>query len=101
MEIAWSGGHFIRFAHEAKLYPEPFRMKHYLFLSAAHAVRKYVDRRYLSEEVIGRNWHGWRSRLRPEHIRLPSATELRAAATDEDLDASRPWPRHWLDRCVS
>lgn len=101
MEIAWSGGHRVRFAQEPKLYPQPFRMKHYLFLSPDHAVRKYVARRYRSDEVEGRGWHGWRAQIRPEDIRLPSTSEMRVTATDDDLDGSNPWTRHWLERCVS
>ncbi|GLR39568.1 hypothetical protein GCM10007880_00840 [Mesorhizobium amorphae] len=101
MEIAWSGGHLVRFGGPVRLYPERFRMKHYLFLSAEHAARKYVGRRYLSEEVIGRGWHGWRPRLRSEDIRLPDATKVRATATDDDLDEANPWSAHWLERYAS
>jgi hypothetical protein len=100
MEIAWSGGHRVRFATEPRLYPEPFRMRHYLFLSPAHAARKYAGRPYDQDEIAGRGWHGWRSSLRPERIHLPSAGELRTAATDEELDPSDPWTQHWLFRCV-
>jgi hypothetical protein len=101
MEITWSGGHQVRFRRAVKLYPECFRMKHYLFLSAEHAARKYPDRRYLSDEVVGLGWHGWRPRLRSEDIQLPDATQLRATATDDDLDASNPWLAHWLEKCAS
>jgi hypothetical protein len=100
MEIAWSGGHRVRLATEPRLYPEAFRMRHYLFLSEAHAVRKYTNRRYDDHEVTVRSWHGWRPRLRPEQIRLPAVSEVRTAASDDDLDPSAPWKRHWLDRCV-
>lgn len=101
MEIAWSGGHQVRFATEPRLYPDAFRMRHYLFLSVAHAIRKYTKRRYDDREVTVRDWHGWRPRLRPDQIQLPSASELRSTATDDDLDTSDPWTRHWLDRCVT
>ncbi|MEO8159610.1 MAG: glycosyltransferase family A protein [Betaproteobacteria bacterium] len=101
MEIAWSGGHRVRFASEPRLYPEPCLMRHYQFLSEAHAVRKYVNRRFDDDAVIRRGWHGWRPLLRPEDIQLPPATELRTTATDADLDAAEPWTKHWLDRCVA
>jgi len=101
MEIAWSGGHRVRFGGPVKLYPERFRMKHYLFLSAEHAARKYAGRRYLSEEVIDLGWHGWRPRLRSEDIRLPDATQVRAIVTDDDLDEANPWSAHWLERYAS
>ena len=100
MEIAWSAGHRVRFATEPRLYPEPFRMRHYLFLSPAHAARKYAGRRYHEPEVL-RGWHGWRPRLQPERIHLPSVSDLRTAATDDDLNPSDPWTRHWLVRCAA
>ena len=101
MEIAWSGGHRVRFEGPVRLSPERFRMKHYLFLSAEHAARKYAGRRYLSEEVIDLGWHGWRPRLRSEDIRLPDATQVRAIVTDDDLDEANPWSAHWLERYAS
>ncbi len=101
MEIAWSGGHRVRFPHQPQLYPEPFRMKHYLFLSAAHAARKYPGRKYDDDEVNHRRWHGWRSRLRSEHIGLPSVALVRTTSGDDDLDSTNPWTRHWLDQCTA
>lgn len=101
MEIAWSGGHLVRFAHQPKLYPEHFRMKHYIFLSAAHAARKYPGRKYSDEEVSRLGWHGWRPRLRSEQIALPSVAEVRTATSDEDLDPHNPWTRHWLEQCAA
>jgi len=101
MEIAWSGGHQVRFASATKLYPQPFLMRHYQFLSAAHAIQKYPSRQYDNDEVNARGWHGWRPLLRSEQIRLPSASDLRTSATDADLDASDPWTGHWLERCLT
>ena len=101
MEIAWSGGHLVRFPHQPRLYPEPFRMKHYLFLSQAHAAQKYPGRKYDEDEVNHRGWHGWRPRLRSEHIVLPSVTDVRTTWCDDDLDSTNPWTKHWLDQCVA
>lgn len=101
MEIAWSGGHRVRFAHEVRMYPERFRMKHYLFLSATHAARKYPGRRYLADEIDRLGWHGWRPHLQPEQIRLPDTGSVRSTASDDDLDSSNPWTQHWLERCAA
>jgi hypothetical protein len=101
MEIAWSGGHIVRFPHAPRLYPEPFRMKHYLFLSGAHAERKYPGRKYDEDEISQRRWHSWRPRLRREHIVLPSVAQVRTTAGDDDLDSTDPWTRHWLDQCMA
>lgn len=101
MEIAWSGGHRVRFPHEPRLCPTPFRMKHYLFLSAAHAAAKYPARKFNDEEVGRLRWHGWRPRLRSDQISLPSEELVRRTSGDEDLDHSRPWKQHWLERCAA
>lgn len=101
MEIAWSGGHLVRFPHPPRLYPEQFRMKHYLFLSAAHAARKYPGRKYQDDEVNRLGWHGWRPKLRSEHITLPSLARVRTTSSDADLDPTSPWTRHWLDQCTA
>ncbi|QSX78920.1 glycosyltransferase family A protein [Agrilutibacter solisilvae] len=106
MEIAWSGGHHVRFQAPGKpvqppLFPEQFRMKHYIFLSADHASRKYPGRKYHDDEVNRLRWHGWRPRLRTEQIALPSAAHLRTTANDDDLDSTSPWTKHWLDQCAA
>jgi len=101
MEIAWSGGHRVRFPHEPELYPELFRMKHYLFLSEAHAARKYPGRKYDDNEVNHQRWHSWRPRLRSEQIVLPSVEHVRTTSSDDDLDSTNPWTQHWLDQCMA
>jgi glycosyltransferase involved in cell wall biosynthesis len=102
MEIAWSGGHRVRLSGlPPRLSPQPFRMKHYLFLSEDQAIRKYVHRRYDEREVRQARWHGWRASLRAEQIRLPATAELRHARTDNELDHSGAWKRHWFDRCTA
>jgi hypothetical protein len=100
IEIAWSGGHRVRFATPARIDPEPSRFRHYLFLSESHAVRKYAGRLYDPHAVRVLGWHDWRARLRPEHVRLPGVEELRVTASDDDLESSEPWTEHWLARCV-
>ena len=100
MEIAWSGGHRVRFPHEPVLSPVHFRFKHYIFLSAAHASRKYPGRKYCADEIRQRGWHSWRPLIRTDQIMLPSATQVRTSLIDADLDPSEPWSKHWLDKCT-
>jgi glycosyltransferase involved in cell wall biosynthesis len=94
VELAWSGGHRVRFPG-LRLYLESFRMRHYLFLSLPHAIRKFVDRTYDPAEVEG-GWHGWRAKLRPEMIRLPTQAALRTYLSDDQLDPSHPRTEHYL-----
>lgn len=94
VELAWSGGHQVRFG-QLRMYPEWFPMRHYLYLSADHAIRKYIQRRYDPAEVEA-GWHRARVALRADAISLPSAHDLRRYVSDESLDASNPRRRHYL-----
>lgn len=96
VELASSGGHLAAFPG-LRLWPERFPMRHYLFLSVPHAIEKYVERRYDPAEVES-GWHGWRAHLSADEIALPSTAELRVSSADDDLDASAPRTRHYLDR---
>jgi glycosyltransferase involved in cell wall biosynthesis len=98
VDLASSGGHKVNFPG-LRLCPDLYSMRHYLFLSVPHAVRKYVMKRYDPAEVeVG--WHTWRVQLRSATIALPSETELRPYRGDDALDASDPRPRHYLDELL-
>lgn len=94
VDLASSGGHVVRFPGW-RLWPHRFRLRHYLFLSPEHAIRKYVRKTYDPDEVRG-GWHGWRATLTVDAIRLPSQADLRTASTDDDLDPSSPRTTHCL-----
>ncbi|EGV19326.1 glycosyltransferase [Thiocapsa marina] len=91
-DLASSGGHQIGFP-ELKVYPTDFLMRHYLFLSTAHAKEKWIDRHYDPEE-LERGWHRSRARLQASAIRLQSSNELRLYRSDQELDASEPLQAH-------
>jgi hypothetical protein len=97
-ELAWSGGHRIRF-RGMRMYPESFPMRHYLFLSVPHAIEKYVERRYDSDEIRS-GWHQWRARITPEALRLPPAAELREYEGDSKLDSSDPRMEHYVAQWI-
>lgn len=86
------GGHRLDFPG-MKLYPEKFRMKHYLFLSVPHLLSKYGNRGFRKEE-LERGWHGWRARLDERKIILPSERELKTCGPDGALDFSNPRTQH-------
>ena len=88
VELAWFGGHRVRFPG-LRVAPTLFPMRHYLFLSAEHLLDKYTQRVYDPAEVK-RGWHGWRSRLKPDSIKLPPQDELRLYTSDAELDPSNP-----------
>jgi hypothetical protein len=92
VDLASSGGHRVSFPG-LRMHPEPFPMKHYLFLSARHAARKYLDRVYDPEEVA-RGWHVRRSELGPDDIALLPESELRTYTSDDHLDPTSPRLEH-------
>ncbi|MGH9381139.1 MAG: glycosyltransferase family 2 protein, partial [Thermoanaerobaculia bacterium] len=94
VDLTSSAGHLVGFPG-LRMYPQSFPMRHYLFLSQAHAMSKYVQRAYDAEE-LARGWHRLRSRLRPEHIVLQEESELRRYVSDDLLDPSDPLVRHPL-----
>jgi hypothetical protein len=99
VDLVSLGGHQVSFPGLA-MYPVPFRMRHYHFLSVPHAIAKLVSRPYLQEE-LDRGWHTWRAKLRPEMIQLPSQDELKAYVSDPELDPSHPRPVQYLGEWVA
>jgi glycosyltransferase involved in cell wall biosynthesis len=96
VELEWSGGHKVRF-EGLNTAPTSLYMRHYLFRSLDHAVRKFVaGRPYDADEVAG-GWYGFRSRVKPELLELPSERELRTYGADHLLDPSNPRTQHLLD----
>jgi glycosyltransferase involved in cell wall biosynthesis len=95
VDLASTGGHQAKFRGR-RISPQALFLRHYLILSREHMLRKYVLRRYDADEVR-KGWHGWRARLTPDKIRLPSQAELRFTADDADLDASLPRRRHSIE----
>lgn len=89
-----SGGHRVDFPR-LRLSPTSFPMRHYLFLSVPHAVRKYLERTYDPEEVA-RGWHRARARLRADDITLQDEGSLRIYRGDDRLDPSNPLTAHPL-----
>jgi glycosyltransferase involved in cell wall biosynthesis len=94
VDLVSSGGHRVSFAGR-QISPRMFFLRHYLFLSREHAIRKYVRKLYDGAEVRD-GWHSWRASLTVEAVRLPPQSELRQATDDADLDTSVPHRQHCL-----
>jgi len=88
VNLTHSGGHRVRFPG-LKLAPQSLYSRHYLFLSADYAARKFTHKRYDPDEVA-RGWHRWRGGRDSDEIELPSQRQLRSYAEDHLLDPSRP-----------
>ena len=94
VDLVSKGGHVVDFPG-ISMYSRWFPMRHYLFLSVPHAIRKYVERRYDPREVEN-GWHGARAAVRPEQIRLTTRNRLRRYRTDDLLDSTNPRASHQL-----
>ncbi len=74
-------------------------MKHYQFLSVAHAALKYGQRTHAPEELQkGRHGgvQGWRERYAGRPFPLPPAADLQSYEGDDRLDPRHPRTRHVL-----
>jgi glycosyltransferase involved in cell wall biosynthesis len=91
-------GHVVSF-EGLRMAPTSLYLRHYLFLSRDQAVRKFVQRSYDPEETAY-GWHGWRAKVRAEHVQLPSESQLRRYESDWLLEPSRPRRRHLLQESV-
>jgi glycosyltransferase involved in cell wall biosynthesis len=76
VDLRLSAGHRVSFANQ-RVAPQAFVLRHYIFLSLEHGIRKYTQRVYSQYEVEQLGWHRRRSRLRPSNIRLPAVAEMK------------------------
>ncbi|MGA0332328.1 MAG: polysaccharide pyruvyl transferase family protein [Kiritimatiellia bacterium] len=93
VDLVESGGHLVSFPN-LRRFPESGLMRHYLFLSEAHAVEKYRPRSYKPEEVA-LGWHGWRAAVSDAGVCLPPAAEMRVYRGDRQLDPACPQVEHF------
>ncbi len=95
VDLHTHAGHRVVFP-DLRLCPEPFIMRHYIFLSRDHALRKYGDRVFSPRERA-QSWHGDRAAVRPQTLRLPEPSQLKHLDAADTFDTSEPWTRHpWL-----
>ena len=85
-----SGGHRVKFGN-IKVFHKSFIMRHYVFLSRAHANRKYSTRRFPTNE-LARGWHRAREKYSKREPRLPDKTEMKIVC-DGFWDKSHP--KYW------
>jgi glycosyltransferase involved in cell wall biosynthesis len=93
IDLVCYGGHVVEFSRRV-VYDRNFVLRHYIFLSKAHAVEKYGGRTYSTHEVQVRVWHGWRPYFRESWLRLPNAAELETVDERGSWCTSRPFQQH-------
>jgi hypothetical protein len=91
------GGHVVT-GPGRHLHPENLVLRHYPFLNAEHARRKYQTRKF-AERGVARGWHRNRMRIEPSDMEFPSAARLKTWVPGQPLDTSDPWTCHyWVAR---
>lgn len=91
--ISDSGGHDV-FFEGRRIFPRNFIMRHYITLSAKHAISKYTrERIYSQQEIQDRAWHGSRATFAPEKLKFSSRGLLKCI-DDGVWDLSEPWNSH-------
>lgn len=94
--LAESGGHLPKIPN-LLLYPEPFKMRHYQFLSLEQAREKYLENKKLDRSGVPKGkWRGWMVEERIG-MNLPSKTELNTYTSDDELSLSNPRKRHVIE----
>lgn len=88
-------GHKLK-AENLNCYPTPFILRHYIALSSAHAVAKYVGRRFSSDE-IEKGWHHNRISIKPADLLLTPSPYLKQLAVwdSQEFDRSAPARKHY------
>lgn len=86
-----SGGHRVRFPGLC-IYPEPFKMKHYQFLSLEQARITYLEKKkYPADEVKKGIWRHW---LVEERMQLPPESDLNLFTSNDELSLAKPRLSH-------
>ena len=92
VDLISSAGHRVNF-DKINIYKENFIMRHYIFLSYAHACNKYGARVHKKSE-LKRGWNVDRDGFNPSKVLLPDKKELKKVLEGRELDTSDPWTQH-------
>ena len=92
VDLQQSAGHAVSFKG-IRIYPEPFALRHYLFLSWRHGVEKYVRREFSADE-LKRGWSVERAQTTDKTLRLPSLDEVTRYDEDGQWNRTAPQTRH-------
>lgn len=90
-----TGGHLLQ-GDGIRLFDRDFILRHYIALSEAHAVTKYVGRSFAGED-LAQGWHGNRRDITAQQLRLRPVKELRQLISPnrDDFDLSAPLTTHF------
>lgn len=93
VDLVSSGGHRASFPG-CRIAPQSFPLRHYVFLSLDHGIRKYTKERvYSQREIEELGWHRARARLTSADIVLPAVSEMKRLEQGF-WDTSQPYRFH-------
>ena len=89
-------GHFL--SGPVRMSPRDFHLRHYIFLSAAHARRKYLSRRFDQREVE-QLWHHDRISATTESLRFPDDERMKFLPhwSSKQFDEGEPLTQHYWE----
>lgn len=93
VDLVSSDGHQVAF-EGLRMAPRNLSMRHYPFLSIAHAREKYERNGAFYITTPERTRYNWRIDFDWKRVRLPSDRELRQYEPDQPLDRSEPLKHH-------
>lgn len=92
VDLISSAGHQVKFPG-LSVYPTPFILRHYIFLSLSHAIEKYGKRVFLLDEVK-QGWHKKRAGFLPEQLLIPKPDQMSKLSSEENWDKTAPWENY-------
>lgn len=96
LNIASTGGHFPKDYPDFRLSPNTLGMRHYMCLSKAHLIRKYVVRGFDPKE-LAKGWMVDRSKITAKNMRFPSINQLKLMTDPINLEDSTFRKIHFLE----
>jgi glycosyltransferase involved in cell wall biosynthesis len=80
------------------LAPHAFILRHYIALSQAHALKKYLGREF-SDRDLKKGWHNNRVEINEENLKLPGTVGLKQLSrwVAVDFDRSDPKNKHYWE----
>jgi glycosyltransferase involved in cell wall biosynthesis len=93
IDLGGFAGHQVEFEGR-KIFPTNFILRHYMFLSKAHAIEKYTKRTYSTSEVQKLGWHGFRPNFKSHHLKLPGKKKLHQLQENGIWNKTDPLIKH-------
>lgn len=92
IDLMAGAGHKVSFRGQ-RIAPDPFVMRHYLFLSLAHGLEKYGSRQYAPAD-LAKGWSKERAQTTAKQFRLPPPEMMKHKRPGAAWDRTHPLKQH-------